>query len=139
MSPYIWTIVFARQARSVRCRTSLDKEMLVVCVGGGYNDAPSNPHTHHSTPTDLYPTVHHARSLDSDSDPNNNVKTTHPVTTHSGRVLTYYDRVRTVGMELDYSWSFVPFQAVCVHSEFSAGTRSSTRRRGCHHVGSERS
>ena len=27
----------------------------------------------------------------------------------SGRVLTYFDRVETVGMERDYSWSFVPF------------------------------
>ena len=35
-----------------------------------------------------------------------------------GRVLTYFDRVGTVGMEGDYWWSFVPFQAVCVHLEF---------------------
>ena len=31
---------------------------------------------------------------------------------HSGRVLTYFNRAGTVGMERDYSWSFVPFQAV---------------------------
>ena len=36
----------------------------------------------------------------------------------SGRVSTYFDRVGTAGMERDYSWSFVPFQAACVHSEF---------------------
>ena len=40
------------------------------------------------------------------------------IETSSGRVLTYFDRVGTVGMERDYSWSFVPFQAVCVHYEF---------------------
>ena len=37
----------------------------------------------------------------------------------SGRVLTYFDRVGTVGMERDYSWSFVPFRAVCVHTVMS--------------------
>ena len=36
----------------------------------------------------------------------------------SGRVLTYFDRVGTVGMERDYSGPFVPFQAVCVCFEF---------------------
>ena len=44
----------------------------------------------------------------------------------SGRVLTYFDRVGTVGMERDSSWSFVPFQAVCVHFEFQA-TEQPTR------------
>ena len=38
----------------------------------------------------------------------------------SGLVLTYFDRVGTVGMERDYSWSFIPSQAVCVHFEFQA-------------------
>ena len=41
-------------------------------------------------------------------------------------VFTYYDRVGTVGMERDYSWSLVPFQAVCVHFEFQA-TEQPTR------------
>ena len=36
----------------------------------------------------------------------------------SGRVLTYFDRIGTVGMERDYSWSSVPFQAFDVHFEF---------------------
>ena len=31
-----------------------------------------------------------------------------------GHVLTYFDRVGTVGMERDYLWSFVPYQAVRV-------------------------
>ena len=38
----------------------------------------------------------------------------------SGRVLTYFGRVGTVGIERDHSWSFVPFQAVCVAFEFLA-------------------
>ena len=37
--------------------------------------------------------------------------------TVSGRVLTYFGRVGTVGMERGYSWSFIPFQAVCVPTE----------------------
>ena len=120
MSAYIWTMVFARRARFVRCCTSLDKEMSVVGGGGGGGGKTTHPATH--TPTIQHPPpctqpAHHAMSLDSDSDPNSNVKTTHPVATNTGRVLTYNDGVRTVGMELDYSWSFVPFQAVLVHSE----------------------
>ena len=72
----------------------------------------------------------------------------------SWHVLICFDRVGTVGMERDYSWSFVPFRAVCVRSEFpgnratdpnrrktqltlAAGPRSSTRRQGYRHVGSE--
>ena len=31
--------------------------------------------------------------------------------------VTSFDRVGKVGMERDYSWSFVHFQAVCVHTE----------------------
>ena len=34
--------------------------------------------------------------------------------------------VGTNGMERDYSWSFAPFQAVCVHFEFQA-TEQPTR------------
>ena len=45
----------------------------------------------------------------------------------SGRVLAYFDRVGTVGMEQDYSWSFVPFQAVCVHFELFQATERPTR------------
>ena len=44
----------------------------------------------------------------------------------SERILTYFDRVGTVGMERDYSWSFVPFHALCVHFEFLA-TEQPTR------------
>ena len=45
-----------------------------------------------------------------------------------GRVLTYFDRVGTVGMERDYSWSFVMihFNLFCVHVEFQA-TENPTR------------
>ena len=43
-----------------------------------------------------------------------------PFDSDQGRVLTCFDRVGTVGMERGYSWSFDPFQAVCVHFEFQA-------------------
>ena len=36
----------------------------------------------------------------------------------SGCVFTSFDRVGTVGMERGFSWSCVPFQTVCVHTEF---------------------
>ena len=36
----------------------------------------------------------------------------------SGCVRTSFGRVGTVGMERGYSWYFVPFKAVCVHTEF---------------------
>ena len=44
----------------------------------------------------------------------------------SGCVLTSFGRVGTVGMERGYSWSLVPFQAVCAHTEFPA-TEQPTR------------
>ena len=44
----------------------------------------------------------------------------------SGRVLTYFDRVGTVGMERDYSWSFVPFQVFVSILNFQA-TEQPTR------------
>ena len=44
----------------------------------------------------------------------------------SGRFLTFFSRVGTAGMERDYSWSLVPFQAVCVHFDFQA-TEQPTR------------
>ena len=47
---------------------------------------------------------------------------------HSEGVLTSFGRVGTVGMERGYSWSFVPFQAVCVHTEFP-GNRATDRNR----------
>ena len=31
-----------------------------------------------------------------------------------------FDRVGTVGIERDYSWPFVPIQAVCAHTDFQA-------------------
>ena len=46
-----------------------------------------------------------------------------------GRVLTYFDRVGTVGMERDYSWSFVPFQVVCVHPEFPGNRATDPNRK----------
>ena len=46
----------------------------------------------------------------------------------SGRVLTYFDRVGTVGMERDYSRSFVSFQAVCVHTEFRGNRATDPNR-----------
>ena len=45
----------------------------------------------------------------------------------SGRVLTYFGRVGTVGMERGYSWSFVPFQAVRVHTVNFQATEQPTR------------
>ena len=45
------------------------------------------------------------------------------------RVFTYFDRVRTVGMERDYSWSSVLFQAVCVHSEFPGNRATDPNRK----------
>ena len=47
----------------------------------------------------------------------------------SGRVLTYFDQVGTVGMERDYSRSFVPFQAVCVHTEFPGSRATDPNRK----------
>ena len=47
----------------------------------------------------------------------------------SGRVSTYFDQVGTVGMELDYSWSFVPFRAVCVHAEFPGNRATAPNRK----------
>ena len=46
----------------------------------------------------------------------------------SGRVLTYFGRVGTVGMERGYSWSFVPFQAVRVHTEFPGNRATDPNR-----------
>ena len=47
----------------------------------------------------------------------------------SGRVLTYFDRVETVGMERDNSWPFVPFQAVCLHTEIPGNRASDPNRK----------
>ena len=72
---------------------------------------------------------------------------------HLGRVLTSFGRVGTVGMERDYSWSFVhsklfvsilnsrqpsnrPEQKI-TQLTFAAEPRSSTLTQGCRHVGSE--
>ena len=46
-----------------------------------------------------------------------------------GCVLTSFGRVGTVGMERGYSWSFVPFQAVCVHTEFPGNRATDPNRK----------
>ena len=48
---------------------------------------------------------------------------------YSGRVLTYFDRVGKVFMERGYSWSFVPFLAVGVHSEFPGNQATDPNRK----------
>ena len=59
------------------------------------------------------------------------IQTIQPTTTTAvtGRVLTYFDRVGTIGMERDYSWPFVPFQAVCVHTEFPGNRATDPNRK----------
>ena len=46
-----------------------------------------------------------------------------------GRVFTYFDRVATVGMQRDYSWSFVALQAVCVCSEYRSNLATDPNRK----------
>ena len=75
--------VFARQARFVRWRTSLNKEMLVVGgVGGGKTTHPT-PHllTNQHPPTCTHLPM--KGRFDSDNDPKNSDQTTHPVTARS--------------------------------------------------------
>ena len=75
-------MVFARQVRFVRWRTSLNTETLVVGGVGVVSRRTQHPTPHQSKPTDQYPPAHHARSPNSDSDPNKNGKTAYPVATH---------------------------------------------------------
>ena len=57
LSEYIWTMVFARQARFVPWRTSLNKAILVVGGGGGKT---THPATHSPPPVRIIYSTQHA-------------------------------------------------------------------------------
>ena len=89
LSAFIWTMVFARQARFVRWRTSLNKEMLVVGVGGGKATYPAT----HSPTNQHPPTCTHLHTMQGRLTVTAilriMVKRTHPLTTRSPTNNTY--------------------------------------------------